>query len=180
MSLLEELVKKGLLDKNKADIVEKEIQSSGKKEEEIILEKNAVPEDSLFNLKSKYSNIPLRDVDPKEVPLEALEVVPQETIQHYKMVPLAKKDNFLEVGMVYPEDLDAQEALKFLSRRGKFNYKVYLITPSTFEKILKQHRTLTQEVGRALERLEEESKVEKDGAASTVEEIEKLAEEAPI
>ncbi len=180
MSLLEELVKKGLLDKDKADILEKEIQSSGKKEEEIILEKNAVPEDSLFSLKSEYSNIPLRDVDPKEVPLEALEVVPQETIQHYKMVPLAKKDNFLEVGMVYPEDLDAQEALKFLSRRGKFSYKVYLITPSTFEKILKQHRTLTQEVGRALERLEEELKVEKGGAASTVEEIEKLAEEAPI
>ena len=180
MPLLEELVKKGLLKKEEAESLEKEIESSGKREEDFLLEKKIVPEQDLFSLKSEYLAIPLREVKPKDVPLEILELVPQETVQHYKMVALSKKDNILEVGMVYPEDLDAQEALKFLSRSGKFNYKVFLITPSTFNEILKKHRSLTQEVGKALERLEEELKVEKKGTAPTVAEIEKLVEEAPI
>jgi type IV pilus assembly protein PilB len=180
MPLLEELVKKGLLKKEEAESLEKEIKVSGKREEDFLLDKKIIPEQDLFSLKSKYLAIPLREVKPKEVPLEILELVPQETVQHYKMVALSKKDNVLEVGMVYPEDLDAQEALKFLSRSGKFSYKVFLITPSTFNEILKKHRSLTQEVGKALERLEEELKVEKKGTAPTVAEIEKLVEEAPI
>ena len=180
MPLLEELVKKGLLKKEEAESLKKEMQTSGKKEEDFLLEKKVVSEQDLFDLKSKYLDIPLKEIEAKDVPLEVLELIPQETVQYYKMVALSKKDNMLEVGMVYPEDLDAQEALKFLSRRGKFNYKVFLISPSSFNEILKQHRSLTQEVGKALERLEEELKVEEKGPTPTVAEIEKLVEEAPI
>ncbi|GAI21150.1 unnamed protein product, partial [marine sediment metagenome] len=53
MSLLAKLVKKGLLEKEKAILLEKEIEASGKKEEEVLLEKKAVSEESLFNLKSQ-------------------------------------------------------------------------------------------------------------------------------
>ena len=179
MSLLAKLVKKGLLEKEKAVLLEKEIEASGKKEEEVLLEKKAVSEESLFNLKSQDLGIPLKEVDPKKVPLEILGLIPPETIRHYKIIILAKKDNVLDVGMVYPEDLDAVEALKFLARRGKFDYKIYLITPTTFNKILKQHRSLTQEVGQALEKLKEDLKVKK-GPAPTAAEIERLIEETPI
>ncbi|GAG05127.1 unnamed protein product, partial [marine sediment metagenome] len=113
MRLIEELVKKGILTKEKADELEKEINSSNKKEEEVLLASKAIPEDSLFALKAEQLKIPLRDVaDPKEISLEVLELIPAETAKFYSMVSLAKKENVLEVGMVYPEDLDAQEALK--------------------------------------------------------------------
>jgi type IV pilus assembly protein PilB len=97
------------------------------------------------------------------------------------MIPLAKKDNLLEVGMVYPEDATAQEALKFLARQSKFSYQVSLITPSTFEKILKQYRTLSREVTRALGELEEELKVERvEKRPMKRAELERLVEEAPV
>ncbi|MCP6718318.1 MAG: GspE/PulE family protein [Patescibacteria group bacterium] len=177
MSLLKELVKKGVLDKQKAEALEKEIKTSLKKEELVLLEKQIVSEDFLFQLKSEYLEVPLKTIDPKSVPLEVLELIPQETANNYKMVSLSRKNNVLDIGMVYPEDLDAQEALKFLARRGKFDYKVFLINFSTFAELLKQHQSLRKEVGKALEELEEEMKTKKAVGKS---EIERLVEEAPI
>lgn len=179
MTLIQQLVKKKILEKEKVASLEYEINVSGKKEEEIILERGITSEDFLFNLKSKNLKISLKQIIPEEVPLKILELVPQESAKYYKMIPLAKKDNTLEVGMVYPEDSKAQEALKFLSRQGKFAYRVFLITPSAFNNLLKQHKTLRREVKKALEELEIELKTEKKRPLERAE-LEKLAEEAPI
>ena len=50
MKLLQELFAQGILSEDKMDDLEKQVKNSGKTEEEIILEKKIVPEDSLFTL----------------------------------------------------------------------------------------------------------------------------------
>lgn len=181
MTLIQHLVKKGILEKEKAGPLEFEIKNSGKKEEEVILAKGIVSESFLFGLKSESLKMPLKDVAAEEVPLKILELIPEESARYYKMVPLSKQENFLEVGMVYPESLRAQEAIQFLSRQGKFSYRVFLITPTTFNNLLRQYRTLKREVGRALEELEVELKEEKGKLKpDRAVEFERLAEEAPI
>ena len=177
MALIEELVKKGILEKEKAASLEEEMKTSGKKEEELILEKGIVSEDFLFDLKSGYLKIPFKKIRPEDVSLEILEQIPEETARFYQMVPLTKKENVLEVGMVYPEDLDSQEALSFLARSGKFTYQVFLITETNFKNILNKYKTPKREVGKALEELEAELKVKK---VPRLVEIEKMVEEAPI
>jgi len=180
-TLVQQLIKRGILEKEKATPLEFEIKNSGKKEEEIILEKGIVSESFLFGLKSENLKVPLKEVVVEEVPLKILELIPEESARYYKMVPLTKKDNVLEVGMVYPEDLRAQEALQFLARRNKFSYQVFLITLSTLNNLLKQYRTLKREVGRALEELETELREEKiEVKPLKAAEFERLAEEAPI
>ena len=177
VALIEELVKKGILEKEKAASLEEELKTSGKKEEELILEKGIVSEDFLFELKSGYSKIPFKKIRPEEIPMEILEQIPEETARYYQMVPLAKKENVLEVGMVYPEDLASQEALSFLARRGKFTYQVFLITETNFKNILDKYKTPKREVGKALEELETELKGRKIPRSA---EIERMVEEAPI
>jgi len=177
MVLIEELTKRGILDKEKAASLENEIKDSGRREEEVILENKAVPEDVLFNIKSEYLKIPLKKMPAEEATRELLELIPEETAKYYKMVPLAKKGNLLEVGMVYPEDLDSQEAVKFLARKGKFNFQIFLITPENFASFIRQYRALKKEVAMVLQELENEMKGEK---MPEVEEIERLVEEAPI
>lgn len=178
MTLIKQLLNKKIIDKAQAVSLEFEAKETKKKEEELLIGKKIVDENFLFSLKSESSKIPLKKIDPEEIVLEVLELIPEETIKYYQMAPLSKKENFLEVGMVYPEDLKAQEALKFLARQGKFDYRVFLITPTTFNEILKKYRTLKKELGKALEELKTELISEK--APKTVEEIERLAEEAPI
>jgi len=178
MSLIQILLKQGIVDKEKATSLEFEIKEKGLPEEEVILEKRICSENFLFNLKSENLKINFKKVTSEEVPLEILELIPEETAKYYKMIPLAKKENILQIGMVYPEDLKVQEALKFLARQGKFNYEVFLITPSDFNELLKRYRTLKGEVGMALEELKTELKVER--VPKTTAELERLAEEAPI
>lgn len=181
MSLIQELAKKGIIPKENVASLEFEMKKSGKREEEFILEKRLAKESVVFSLKSESLNIPLKNVVVDEMVLEILELIPEETVKHYKMIPLAKKNNSLEMGMVYPEDLKAQEALKFLARQGKFSYKVFLISLSTFDNLLKQYRDLKREVGRALEELKTELETDKKkGSPKTEAEFERFAEEAPI
>ncbi|MBZ9569590.1 type II/IV secretion system protein [Patescibacteria group bacterium] len=181
MTLVQQLVQKKILDKEKAASLEFEIKSSGRKEEEVILGKKIVSESFLFKLKSENLKIPLKEVLPEDVPFKVLERIPEESAKYYKMIPIGKRDDLLEAGMIYPEDLKAQEALKFLTRQEKLSYKVFLITPTTFNNLLRQYRTLKKEVTKALEELEEEMKGEKVKVKPlAAAEFERLVEEAPI
>ena len=182
VSLIQQLVKKGLLDKDKAASLEFEVKSSNQREEEVLLEEKVVSEEVLFQLKSEILKIPLREVDPDDVPPEVLDLIPEESAKYYKMVPLAKKDDVLEVGMLYPEDLKAQEALQFLARQEKFSYQPFLITPSTFKNLFKKYKSLKGEVQRALEELEAEITPERieEKATAAAAELERIVEEAPI
>ncbi len=182
MSLIKELVRKGLLGKKEASSLEYEIKSLGKKEEDVLLEKQLVSEPLLFELKSKELKIPLIGVVSANVGSKLLELIPEKSAEYYQMVPLSKKGSVLEVGMVYPENLKAQEALKFLARQGKFSYKIFLITPSDYKKIFKRYREMGKEVKKALEALAVETKQEKGVALERLEpaEWERLAEEKPI
>lgn len=181
MNLVKELTKKGLIDKEKAVSLEEEIKATGKKPEAMILEKRIVPEEALFDLKSKLLNIPLKDVYLDDISAGVLESIPEESVKYYQMVPLAKNEDVLDVGMVYPDDARAKEALKFLARQGKFTYNIFLITQSSFENVLKKYTTLKKEVGIALEELEVEGGKEKveEGPIKKAD-LERLVEAAPI
>ncbi len=176
MTLLKELVKLGKINKEQANSLEKTVKISNKREEEVILAKKIVSEDFLFNLISKRLNIPLKKVSPQDVSLRIMEMVPEDSARFYKMIPLDKRDNFLEIGMIYPEDLKAREALKFLSRQSKFSFEVYLITPTDLNILLRKYKSLKKEVGEALEEIE----VEKPKKTVQKEEIKRMAEKAPI
>ena len=181
MTLIEYLVKQSIINKEKAGQLEYEAKTSGKREDEIILEKGILTEAPLFEFKSKNLKIPLRTVIADDIPLKVLGLIPYDSAKYYKMIPLEKKDSRVEVGMVCPEDLQAQEALKFLFRQQKFSYSIFLITPTVFENLSKQYQSLKKEVTKALEELE----VEMDnGGTEKVpvkrEEFERMAEEAPV
>ncbi|MCD6550218.1 type II/IV secretion system protein [bacterium] len=179
-TLLDQLVQKGLLDKKKAASLEYEIKTSGQREEEVILKHKIVSEIELFNLKSESLKIPLKQPSLDNISPDVLKAIPEDSATFYKMIPLAKKGKLLEVGMVYPEDLKSQEALKFLARRQGIDYKIFLVTPTFYNQVLQKYRTLRREVGKALEELETEIKPEETKKAVSETELKRLVEEAPI
>jgi len=156
LKLLDKLFLQGIISERNKNELKKELEKSGKTEEEIILEKKLVPENSLFELKGKILGIPFREIKPDQVSADILELVPEEASVNYKMVPFAKFEDFVEIGMVYPEDIAAQNALRFLANQEKFRYRVYLITQSSFEEVLKQRRSISLVTKKALEELDRE------------------------
>ena len=157
MKLLQELFAQGLLTEEKLGGLEKEIRETGKTEEDIILGKNIVTEDYLFNLKSKIIGIAFKKIKAEQIPHDVLNLIPEEASVNYKMACIARAGTSADVGMVYPEDIEAQNALRFLSKQESFSYKTYLIAPSNLEEILKQRRNMVVETKEALEELDETS-----------------------
>jgi len=177
MTLIQLLLKKGSINKEQAASLEYEVKTSKKREEEVILSKKNISEDSLFGLKSEMLRVPFKIVSPEDIKLKTMETIPEESAKYYKMIPLAQDENNLEIGMVYPEDLKAREALEFLSRQNKFSYRVFLISLSNFDSLLKKYKSLKKEVGRALEELKTEMEQKPEAKAA---QVERMAEEAPI
>ena len=165
MKLLRELFAQGLISEDKMNDLQKQVEKLGKTEEEVILANNIISEDLLFELKSKILEIPLKKVDAEKVPSNILELIPEEASVNYKMMAIAKgaevpsksKSNIVQIGMVYPEDIVAQNALRFLAGQENFTYQIYLITPSNLSKLLKQRKNISTETTKVLETLPEET-----------------------
>ena len=98
----------------------------------------------------------------KEIPKEVLKEIPEEAAVFYRFVPIAKKGNLLEIGMVDPSDLKAKEALRFITRRNKIESKIFVISEEDINKVLKQYRTLGGEVKKALKELDKELESDKE------------------
>lgn len=159
--------------------LEKQEKKTGKTEEEIILEKKIVSEDVLFDLKSKIFGVPLKKVRPEDVPSNVLELMPEEASVNYKMASIAKTENLVQIGMVYPENIAAQNALRFLANQENFTYQVYLITPSNLADILKQRKNISIETKKALEELTKEKGDILDDLGKKLTD-KSIAEDAPI
>ncbi len=179
MEIIKKLVDKGFLSQDKAISLESEVQGTGKTVEDIILKENVVSEELLFDLKSEITGVSLKEDIDLTISQEILRLIPEDSAKHYNMVALSKTDDQVDIGMVYPEDLRAQEAIKFIARREGFSYNIYLIPISTFKEILKRYRTMKKEVGSVLEELETELEIEQEEDTSETK-FRKLAEEAPI
>lgn len=182
MRLIQELFAQAILNEAKKDQLEKELNLPGnnKTEEELVLDKNFVPEENLFEIKSKIFNVPFKKIKPEDVSLETLELISEEAEINYKIVPFFKKNKYVEIGTPYPESIPAQNALRFLARQENFEYKVFLITLTNFKNLLSQRRTLKGETKKALEEIEVNKK---EKSKDTLEEKlapKMVAEEAPI
>ncbi len=147
------------------------------------LKNNQKEEIESIKAKSAALKVPFIDLAGREIPVEILKEIPEEAAAFYKFVPLDRKGNVLEVGMVNPDDLKAKEALRFITRQSGLETKIFIISLAGFKDVLKQYRTLRGEVKKALQELEKELEAEERVSPfrGKVEEIAKqIVAEAPI
>jgi len=185
--LLSNLINKGLIAPEIAKKILEETKFLNKKLEEILLERKVVEEKTLLSIKSEILNLPIKFFQEKEtIPNVILNIIPEDVARHYKMVAFNRIGNLLEVGMVYPEDPQAQRALKFLADRMNLQLKIYLISYSDLLKSLKLYQTFTEEFFRLVDEFQKRyaSVSRKQVASYKIVDLEStagiMAEEAPI
>lgn len=153
MDILSLLSSKGLIKSEEADAYLEEAQAS-KTTPEVVVQRHGITAAQILELKSEHYGIPTRSlpaVDPVEKRI--LEFVPQESAQHYQFVPIGSKDGALEVGILDPDNIEALDALQFISTRVGMPYKLFLITQQDLESVLTEYSSLTGEVTQALSEL---------------------------
>ncbi|MFA7309860.1 MAG: ATPase, T2SS/T4P/T4SS family, partial [Candidatus Paceibacterota bacterium] len=102
------------------------------------------------------SDIPVRSLGDSKVPYDVLRTIPEESAEHYRIAPLALVDGVLEVGMVEPDNIQAVDALNFISRTSGVPFKIFGITTADLDRVLTMYRGLRGEVEQAVSDLQTE------------------------
>ncbi|MEK7077145.1 MAG: ATPase, T2SS/T4P/T4SS family, partial [Patescibacteria group bacterium] len=137
--LFNALVGQGILSADAAERVKQEAASSGKAPEEILYEKRLAESGAVAEVKAKLLSVPYQKINFDALDEGLKDLVPEETARVYKVAPLAREKDLLVIGMVYPDDLKAQEALKFIARRLRMSLGVYLISYADWEAALRKY-----------------------------------------
>ena len=133
--------------------------------------------------KSTKGTVPERSLKDMEVSGKILEYIPEDSAIHYKVVPIGVKDGVLEVGALDPNDLEARDALNFISARIGMPYKLFLISNEDFQEALKQYEGLSGEVTKVLSELKSASVTEDAVNKEKVDDDNlqaKIVEDAPV
>lgn len=165
--LLSILTRKNLVTEREAANIEREAKD-GDTPVEAVLKNRGLSSEDILAAKGEFLGIPTRVIESKDIPFEILKYIPEESANHYKFVPIGIEEGALEVGIVDPDNIEARDALNFISSKISLPFKLYLITEDDFRGILETYKGLSGEVTKALSELggeiSEESDLNKDSA----------------
>jgi type IV pilus assembly protein PilB len=175
MSFLDELAKQGIISRTQiGDIKSRARTDPGGVD--AALQEAGLPLDKIMELKGAYLNLPVRKVNIEEMSFEALKYISADSAEHYKIAPLELKDGVLEVGVIDPENIQAMDALEFISTKLGIPFKVFLISQSDYQSILEAYKGMESQVEEALQELgaEELDEVKKTSAENLSQELKNI------
>jgi len=136
--------------------------------------------------RAQTSGVPFIDLSGKVIAADVLRQISEEAATFYQIIPIEQSGKKLVVGMINPDDLKSREAVRFIAQSRNLIPEIKIITPSDFKNVLKQYRTLKEEVESALTELEKElakkgeDKEKEKGKTEEETAMERIMAEAPI
>jgi len=177
-TLVDELVRLNIISTGDTTTFSDLAQNENKDFGQVLVEKALVSDSDLLAIKSKLYRLPTVDLEGYEFNREVLKEFSEDVVNFYKVAPFEKEGDVLKVAIINPEAVDALEALKFIAEDKKLVLEKYLVNYRDFETIIRNYRTLSGEVGKALESLAEEGEKEEEGGS--IKSIEDITAEAPV
>ncbi len=190
MSFLEELAKKGLI--NKSQIGDLRLRAKEKYEGDVdqALLEAGVPEDKILELKGEYLAIPTKAINTEGMSFDVLKYISEDSASHYHFVPIELKDGVLEIGVTDPENIQAMDALQFISTKIGIPFKVFLISKGDYDAVMQSYKGLGSQVDEALgelskEEIEEAKNLNENNLNKEIDSIQaseekKIVEDAPV
>lgn len=192
MILIEELIKRGILKEDQAlGVIKVAEEKYNGSIDEALLELK-LDEEEILKIKGDIFGIPVKNINPRDVPSSVLKLIPIDATRIYKFVPINLTDSFLEVGIIDPENVQAVDALTFITAKLNKPFKLFLIKTSVYNKLVETYEgNSNPEVDQALNELDSEIAEASNGgvvienspkASDNLKpgEEEKIVEEAPI
>ncbi|MBP9822181.1 MAG: type II/IV secretion system protein [Candidatus Pacebacteria bacterium] len=177
-TLLQELTKAKVITPEQGSGFGDVAQKTGKDLGQILIQQGIISDENLAVLKSKLYRLPLMHLADIELNHDALKEVGEDVVSFYKVTPFGKEGSVLKIIIMNPEDLEALEALKFVAADKGLTLEKYVTTYKDFETIIKNYQTLSGEVGKALESLNDE--FDKKITAAPGQSLEEITAEAPV
>ncbi|MBI2121786.1 MAG: Flp pilus assembly complex ATPase component TadA [Candidatus Sungbacteria bacterium] len=178
-SLLDILVSRGVIDLNEAAQARLDAQDKSISIDDVLYARG-IQEGDVADAKAELTGFPVKYLQGASVELEALHDIPEESARHYSVIPLGKSEGYFDAGMLFPEDVSAREAVKFIASRINLPLRMFIVTPSDFQNVLMQYKNLTGEVTKALGEFEKEYESLGDIVGKGKGSETKIVEDAPV
>lgn len=188
MNLLQILVNNGKIDEADVSSIREELDSSDSAINEV-LEDYGVNNEDILEAKGEEFDVPTQNLNNTSITTEAMNMIPQDAIEHYKILPLGISDGVLEVGFVDPGDITARDAVQFIASKNDMPFRMVAITRKQFNQVKKGGGSLSGEVKQAITALETELTKEEEAISKEVENmsgdddpdsVTEIVEDAPV
>ena len=152
MSILDVLIKQGVIEAKDISSIKEKVDATGDDVEENLLTLGVSPEDILA-AKAEYYAMPVKSVDLSLITSKVLDYIPEEAAVYYQFVPVGVNNGVLEVGVTNPDNITARDALNFISSKINLPFKTFIISQDSFNKVINLYKGLSGEVTKALSEL---------------------------
>lgn len=136
--------------------------------------------EALAQARGAFLNIPYISFKEKKIPNEILNLIPKETYKFYHFFAFEKDGQNLKVAITDPSNLQALEALEFLSKKDGFNIQLFITDEDSFNKATSEDANIDQVVGEALANIKQKEQQTKGASQEKNIPLQDLVEDAPI
>lgn len=174
------LVNNGFVKPEIVTQLEEQSKQTGMNFNQALLTQKILEEEDLTKAKAAFFNIPYVDLRQVQVTPEVLNLIPQESMNFYNLVPFEFNGRTLKVAITDPTNLSALEALEFFGKKQNWEVQLYLASETSVGVIAGKKRNLKRVVGEALKDIQTKEEVVQKPGKPQEEGKAKVIEEAPI
>jgi len=180
-NLVNLLLNKGLISAKQASnvLASREIKKDGFLD--FIYDNDFAPAEEIAKRIAEVTGIEHANITGLEIPAAILDIIPKESAEIYRAVAYDQRDNYLLVGLVDPNNLQAIEALEFLASQHKLKLKISTISREGFKSAFRRYDNLGAEVDEALKEVGgTPAKLDLVESEMSDEELEEVVKKAPV
>ncbi|MFZ2975687.1 MAG: GspE/PulE family protein [Candidatus Moraniibacteriota bacterium] len=93
---------------------------------------------------------------PKKIEDKAINLIPREVSEKYRIVAFEKKGNIVKVAMVNSRDMGALNALRFMAEKENVEIESYLVSEGIFQEIIDQYNAPAEALKEAVKSFKKE------------------------
>ncbi|MFA6076928.1 MAG: GspE/PulE family protein [Candidatus Paceibacterota bacterium] len=187
MSFLEELVKENIIEKSQIGEIKSRAQEKHGGDIDEALIESGITEEKILEIKGKYLQMPIKKVKIEDSSFDVLKYISEDSAIHYHFAPIEMREGVLEVGVTNGEDIQALDALQFISAKLGIPFKIYLISKSDYENLMHTYKGIGNQVKEALNELSEDhaKSLNEENLSKEIKNIKKgeetkIVEDAPV
>jgi len=149
---------------------------------DVLITKKALGEEKLTKIKADFLGVFYIKLKDEVINSEVLKEIPKKATLFYKFIPFEKNKETIKVAMLDPSNMEALDALKFISIRHKVNTKIYLISKSGFYNAIKQYKKIDDELKNVLKNVDQQitSKEKALKKKKKKKDVKEITGEAPV
>lgn len=176
------LLRLNLLNTQQLEMLRVESINSGRQVEEIARDMGLLTDEDTAKVRGDVLGVPYIDLRETSIDREVLAIIPESVAKNYQAVAYEAEGNKrYKVAVADPKNIQALEALEFVSKNGGFRFDLAIASQSSLNHALSEYGNIDTEMSEVLEDATKEFELDDvKEKVDSAKDLEKIVSDAPI